>query len=114
MASVMINGNTYMYSNGTISSGNGSVGVSAQNISLDATYGMPSHTCDELPAMTFNTTDENGRAVTMTLSPESDISSRELTKIFMLSLSMIHGTGGRTNSLAYVKKHNLERHFKYA
>jgi len=103
--------NTYTISNGgAIISGN----ING-NISIDA-YGMlqSSPMVEDLPPITMSGRDENGRPVTMTLSPEASISNSELTKLLMLSITMVSGSGRSLNALAYVKKHNLERHFTYS
>jgi hypothetical protein len=83
------------------------------NVTIDGYISASVPLTDELPPITMNTHDENGRSVTMTLAPEANISTTDLTKIFMLAMVMMNGRGG-VNSLSYVKKHNLERHFKYS
>ena len=57
--------------------------------------------------------DEAGRKVTITLAPDSHLSAQEALKIMMLL--MASATEPESfNALNYIKKNNLERHFKYA
>ena len=67
----------------------------------------------DLPPIEFSVCDENCNNVKMTLKPESAISVGELSKILLLSLAYAHAPD-KFNTLAYVKHHNLEKHFTYA
>lgn len=75
--------------------------------------GLANHSKADLPDLQYRCVDASGNKVTMTLSPEAGITTGELTKIVMLSLAVM-ADGGSVNPLSYVKKHNLERHFKYS
>lgn len=66
-----------------------------------------------LPPMVIKTCDEQQNTVKMTLKPESGISTADLSKILMLCLACNSGAH-EFNALAYVKLHNLEKHFTYA
>lgn len=77
------------------------------------TYGLMQQLTSDLPDMVFYGKDDAGAGVSMTLKPEADISTIELMKINMLIATFIIG-GHNTNPLAYIKKHNLERHFTYS
>ena len=84
------------------------------NSTLDSTVRAPADPSRaDLPDLQYRSVDVDGHPVTMTLSPEAGITTGELTKIVMLSLSVM-ADGGSVNPLSYVKKHNLERHFKYS
>ena len=83
---------------------------SSSNVTIDMGYmNKP-----DLPELMIESMDENGRLVKMVLSPESSISPPEVTKLLMLVTTiMLQGVGG-FSVYAYVKKNNLERHFKYS
>lgn len=68
---------------------------------------------DELPPILIEGHDDAGNKVTMTLKPEANISSSDVMKIMMLSITVMMVGTGSFNPLNYVKTHNLERHFKY-
>jgi hypothetical protein len=68
---------------------------------------------DELPPILIEGHDDAGNKVTMTLKPEANISSSDVIKIMMLSITVMMVGTGSFNPLNYVKTHNLERHFKY-
>lgn len=67
----------------------------------------------DLPEMIVRTADEHGKAVVMTLKPESNISNGELVKLMMLITAMSIDPS-KFNTFAHVKKNNLERHFTYS
>lgn len=67
----------------------------------------------ELPEMTLMSWDENENEVQMTLTPEASITSSDALKIFMLVMA-VSVAPDEFCALAYVKKNNLERHFKYS
>jgi len=91
--------------------------ISASYNNVDA-YGTPTARSDsaELPTISMTGFDEYGNSVMMTLSPESGITAGDVSKLLMLTVAVIggHGSGRTFNPLAYVKKHSLERHFKFA
>lgn len=66
-----------------------------------------------LPPMVIETCDEQQKTVKMTLKPESGISAADLNKIMMLCMAYVNAPH-EFNALAYVKLHNLEKHFTYA
>lgn len=68
----------------------------------------------DLPSVVFNAYDENGKMLTMTLHPElAQMSIYDMFKINMLINSANHAPHA-FSAYAYVKKNNLERHFKFA
>lgn len=87
------------------------------NMSYNSTDGYaikkPHSTSPDLPDITFNGWDDQGNSVIMKLSPEGGIPSADVMKLLMLTIATLAGNSG-TNALAYVKKHNLERHFTYS
>lgn len=92
-------------------------GVSASGVDK---YGLPVRgtrsDSANLPAIVIDGHDDAGLGVRMTLKPEAGISTSDLTKIMMMVIAVI-GAGSSVlgfNPLAYVKKHNLERHFTYS
>lgn len=69
----------------------------------------------------FFGTDDLGNNIDATFAPEFDITASEHVKITQLmflitTAAMTSSTGvlRQINSIAYIKKHNLERHFKMA
>lgn len=61
----------------------------------------------------FNTA-ENGQDVKLEFCPERDITVRELMNINMLIAALTNGISMFTEDpMLYVRKHNLERHFKF-
>lgn len=110
----------YYTSTGVVS--NSSVGVSGQVVGVSAAYNSTdsytikatrSHSPD-LPTITMTGYADDDSSVLMTLSPESSISSSDVSKLLMLIVAVISGHTMDFNPLAYVKKHSLERHFKFS
>lgn len=66
----------------------------------------------DLPEVVFNTFDENGNTVRMTVKPEANISSSDTMKMTMLMMAMMTSPES-FNALAYVKKNGLAQHFTY-
>lgn len=100
-------------SNGTAIQGNG-ISYSASYNSTDGYAIKRKRTqTPDLPAMTIATWDENDKDVIMTLKPEGGISAADSLKIFSM-LIVVMSDPDSFNALAYVKKHNLERHFSYS
>ncbi len=64
----------------------------------------------KLPALSFVSVDEHGALVTLTLVPDASISASDVMKIFMLLLAEDPAV---FSTYAYIKLHNLERHFKF-
>lgn len=90
-------------------------GISGSGISSSPQYGyfyVTSADSPDLPEMRIQTIDEHNRPVMMTLIPEPGISSSDTMKLMMLIMSMTVAPE-KFNALAYVKKQNLERHFKW-
>lgn len=67
----------------------------------------------DLPPMVFNTFDENGNTVKMTVAPEASISASDVMKMCML-INMMTISPDSFSALAYVKKNGLARHFTYS
>ena len=65
-----------------------------------------------LPDVTFNGHDFDFKKITMILKPESTISTIEVLKITML-INASTRTPTKFSVFAYIKKNNLERHFKF-
>lgn len=119
---------TGFYGAGTVSISAGSAGsttlVSSSNITTKSNINLGgsiagAYTLDlavsqvaELPGITFNGYDYDEKRVTMILQPESTISTLEAFKITLLINAATHSP--RAFSVyAYIKKNNLERHFKF-
>lgn len=101
--------------NGSVSTSGSIGGVTSANIygnTYTPTPTIPSSS--QLPAIVIDGHDDAGNKVSMTLQPEANISSGDVMKIMMLSVTAIMVGTGSFNPLNYVKTHNLERHFKYA
>lgn len=114
-----ISGNTlYNSSNYTAAQGytySNSTGSISGTFYTDA-LGMPhgQSMSPDLPTMLIEGYDEHtGKKVKMVLSPESGISNNEIMKLLMLIIGT-NTAPTQFNPLAYVKKHNLERHFTYS
>jgi hypothetical protein len=58
--------------------------------------------------------EENGVQVKMVLSPEVNISTLEQHRISLLMSSCAAQLGSPQKVMAYVRKHSLERHFKFS
>ena len=67
---------------------------------------------DNLPDVVFDGHDFDSKKITMTLKPESTISTLEALKITML-INASARTPTKFSVFAYIKKNNLERHFKF-
>lgn len=72
----------------------------------------PTSQCDELPSFTFNGYDFEGKKITMIFKPEATISTLEVLKI-MLLINAAANSPSKFSVYAYIKKNNLERHFKF-
>lgn len=66
----------------------------------------------DLPAIVFNGYDYDEKKISMSLQPESTISTVEAFKIMLLINAATH-TPHKFSTFAYIKKNNLERHFKF-
>lgn len=66
-----------------------------------------------LPAIVFETEDDQRSTVYMKLQPENNISSIDTMKILML-IFCYASVPDDFNALAYVKANNLERHFTFS
>lgn len=103
----------YTYSNNP---GVSASGIDQYGLPVRGTvYGTRSDSAD-LPAIVIDGHDDAGQGVRMTLKPEAGISTSDLTKIMMMVIAVIGAgsSGLGFNPLAYIKKHNLERHFTYS
>ena len=80
--------------------------------SIGIIKGTSRSTSPELPPMYFQSIDENQVPVILTLQPESSISSAELMRLLMLLVAYSQD-GDKFSVYAYVKTHNLERHFTF-
>lgn len=113
------NGNSHQHSIGSAVPVGGQY-ITNTNGPVSAMYGVigtitleePIPTDPNLPAITFNTHDENKVPMKLHLRPESTISTIEALRLMM----MIHAYN--KNPLAfsiygYVKQQSLERHFKF-
>lgn len=67
----------------------------------------------DLPSIVFNGYDFDEKKIVMTLKPESTISTLEVFKILLLINAATHAQH-KFSVFAYIKKNNLERHFKFA
>jgi hypothetical protein len=70
-------------------------------------------TSPELPPVRFETADESGTPVTMTLRPEGTITNAELMRLVMLLASYDVDELPAFSVHAYARRHSLERHFAY-
>ena len=77
------------------------------------TISKPQSNSPDLPDLVLKADDEHGRSVEITLSPDQDLSAHETLKIMMLIMAFVNEPE-IFNALNYIKKNNLERHFKYA
>lgn len=70
---------------------------------------------DTIPAITFSDYDENGSRMNLVLNPEYSISAIDSMKIssMMFYISMVPQYHHEFSVLKYVRKHNLEKHFKF-
>ena len=66
----------------------------------------------DLPDVVFVSHDFDSKKITMTLKPEPTISTLEALKITML-INASARTPTKFSVFAYIKKNNLERHFKF-
>jgi hypothetical protein len=114
----MTGGNPYGYSYSLSAAPVGAISVSGLNGISAADFGsvtlslQPTDNPD-LPSTVFTTYNDAGDRVTLTLAPESDISARES----LLIARMIHAATTNPSSFSvfhFVRKQNLERHFKFA
>jgi hypothetical protein len=63
--------------------------------------------------LTINTR-ENGQDIKLEFTPERDISTRELMQVMKLTLLITNnGVMFNADPMAFIRKHNLERHFKF-
>lgn len=106
---------------------NGFTTVAAGSSSANGFYNFPSsiQRLDELPPLdlivsqeanlpdvTFNGHDFDLKKIAMILKPEPTISTFEALKIMML-INASARTPTKFSVFAYIKKNNLERHFKF-
>ena len=101
---------------GTVYGSGASNGYSVNSIqsmvgqfSVDLSYNQS----PELPAVVFNGYDFDEKKIVMTLKPEATISTLEVFKILML-INAATQTPNKFSVFAFIKKNNLERHFKFA
>ena len=94
--------------------------ASVQTYTSGSNYGYDTSTIKrtqsnspDLPPMTIVTADEHGNQVLMTVAPEPHVSTGDCMKLLMLMFAVTVEPEA-FNALAYVKKNNLERHFKYS
>lgn len=66
----------------------------------------------DLPVTVFNTRDDSLADIYMTLQPEYSITAPEALKIMMMLTAAIYAP--QFSVFQYVKKNDLERHFKYS
>jgi len=117
-------GQTSYGTTGTAIVANGGAGILGQNYMITTggsitssgvvgyTISKPQSDSPDLPEICM-TADDGGRKVEITLAPDSHLSAQEALKIMMLL--MASATEPESfNALNYIKKNNLERHFKYA
>jgi hypothetical protein len=82
------------------------------NGAISITIGSPMSQSADLPKITFLGHDENEKPVQMVLDIEPNITTNELMRVMMLmNVAMTNGTSS-FSVYAYIKKHNLERHFR--
>lgn len=67
----------------------------------------------ELPAIVFDCKDENGSIIKMELKPEGSIGTFEALQLMMM-LQAATASPLSFSPYLFVKKHNLERHFKFS
>ena len=106
---------------------NGFTTVAAGSSSVNGFYTFPSNTQRpnellsldlimsqeaDLPDVVFVSHDFDSKKITMTLKPEPTISTLEALKITML-INASTRTPTKFSVFAYIKKNNLERHFKF-
>lgn len=98
---------------GQISAGGGSYILSSAPLgSISLQMPEQKQTAD-LPSMVWDCRDENGTMIHMELKPEGTISASDSLKIMMLiQASTSHPL--LFSPYMYIKKHNLERHFKFS
>lgn len=70
------------------------------------------YTNADLPATVFHMHDDSQKEITMTLKPEYSITAPESMKIMMMLAAAIYSP--QFSVFQFVKKNDLERHFKYA
>lgn len=113
-----ITGNT-ITGGGAISSTSGSVNSGffqpwtaiANTLAMVSAPVTKRSTSPDLPLMCFNAADEHG-PVTLILQPESTLSANEALKLMMLLVAYCQDAD-KFCAHAYVRKHNLERHFHF-
>ena len=69
-------------------------------------------TSSDLPSVTLLSYDAAGNRIEMRLEPEASITAHESTKLLMLVISALYN-GDQFSSYEYVRKNDLERHFKF-
>ncbi len=86
-----------------------SIGAMVGHLTLDLTVSQEA----DLPGVTFHGYDYEEKKIDMILNPESTISTLEAFKI-MLLINAAQQSPYKFSVYAYIKKNNLERHFKFA
>lgn len=77
----------------------------------------PETSTAELPKVSFESITETGDRIIMTLSPERTISPYEVLQIMMMisaAKEVQHSFAPYFSPYLFVKKHSLERHFKFS
>lgn len=102
---------------GVMSAGSGAYTMngaqSIQSMVGQLTLDLTANQEPDLPAIVFNGYDYDEKKISMSLQPESTISTVEAFKIILLINAATH-TPHKFSAFAYIKKNNLERHFKFA
>ena len=96
-----------------VSNGNGNFTFAGAGAIIDSrTNSVLQSTNPELPKTVFNSFDSAGAPIRLTLDPEPNIAGSEALKLMML----LHAALSNPSAFSvymYVKKQNLERHFKF-
>ncbi len=121
-----ITGNTSIGSNGVnvagaanIHQGYPSINVTSPIQSSNFTYIIPKpfqleSNSPDLPKLFFYSKDDHGNSIQMELVPEYQMSPHEALLLTRLVIAAQSGLSQQFSAFAFVKKNNLERHFKYS
>lgn len=87
-------------------------GVSGAPLATPAIAPMTLSAVSEEPVITFEERQPGGEVVKAVLEPDATLTARDLLKITTLISVLQHGV--RVKPITYIRKHSLERHFRFS